>query len=55
MVEHHTNCIYSNHINLSNEEFEKWIFCRNIEGVINLIHKKISSHKIIGLLGLVLD
>ena len=52
MVEHHSDRSWSNCVKLSNDEFDKWLFCHNTVGVIDPISKKYSSHHQIGLLGL---
>lgn len=44
MVEHHEDRSWSSHLKLSQEEFEKWIFCRNVLGVVDPIHNKFSCH-----------
>lgn len=40
MVEYHIDCNQYSGVKLSNEEFDKWLFCQNSLGVVDPIYKR---------------
>lgn len=44
MVEHHKDWSWFNYCKLSQEEYERWIYCQNIVGVVDPVHNIFFTH-----------